>query len=69
MEFCHSYLFVMFVVLTVDQIVGRDKFLICGGEIFMDFGIKRGIRKLPQSIFLVKVGPLKQLPRRLCRPI
>ena len=24
MEFCHSYLFVTFVVLTVDQIVGRD---------------------------------------------
>ena len=25
MEFCHSYLFVTFVVLTVDQIVGRDE--------------------------------------------
>ena len=24
MEFCHSYLFVTFVVLTVDEIVGRD---------------------------------------------
>ena len=24
MEFCHSYLFVTFVVLTVDQIVGHD---------------------------------------------
>ena len=24
MEFCHSYLFVTFVVMTVDQIVGRD---------------------------------------------
>ena len=23
MEFCHSYLFVTFVVMTVDQIVGR----------------------------------------------
>lgn len=34
-----------------------DKFLICGGEIFFDFTIKRGVRKLPQSFFLVKVGP------------
>ena len=34
-----------------------DKFLIFGSEIFRDFGIKRGIRKLPQSCFLVKVGP------------
>ena len=25
MEFCHSYLFVMFVVLTVDQIVAHDE--------------------------------------------
>ena len=25
MEFCHSYLFVTFVVLTVDQIVGHDE--------------------------------------------
>ena len=24
MEFCHSFLFVTFVVMTVDQIVGRD---------------------------------------------
>ena len=24
MEFCHSYLFVTFVVMTVDQIVWRD---------------------------------------------
>ena len=24
MEFCHSYIFVTFVVMTVDQIVGRD---------------------------------------------
>ena len=24
MEFCHSYLFVTFVVMTLDQIVGRD---------------------------------------------
>ena len=67
MEFCHSYPFVTFVVLTVDQIVGHDdkilngvfdKCLICGGEIFLDFGIKRGVRKLPQSFFLVKVGRL-----------
>ena len=36
-----------------------DKFLICGGEIFLDFGIKRGVKKLPQSFFLVKVGPPK----------
>ena len=33
-----------------------DKFFICGGEIFLDFGIKRGVRKLPQSFFLVEVG-------------
>ena len=26
MEFCHSYLFVTFVVMTVDQIVERDDF-------------------------------------------
>ena len=24
MEFCHSYLFVTFVVMTVDQVVARD---------------------------------------------
>ena len=34
-----------------------DKFLIFASEIFLDFGIKRGVRKLPQSFFLVKVGP------------
>ena len=29
MEFCHSYLFVTFVVMTVDQIVGRDDGPLC----------------------------------------
>ena len=28
MEFCHSYLFVTFVVMTVDQIVGRELFVV-----------------------------------------
>ena len=28
MEFCHSYLFVTFVVMTVDQIVGCDDGLV-----------------------------------------
>ena len=38
--------------------VSLTSFLISGSEIFRDFGIKRGgIRKLPQSFFLVKVGP------------
>ena len=34
-----------------------DNLLVSGGEIFIDFSIKRGVRKLPQSFFLVKVGP------------
>ena len=34
-----------------------EKFLIFGGEIILDFGIKLGVRKLPQSFSLVKVGP------------
>ena len=29
--------------------------LISGSDIFIDFSIKRGIRKLPQSFFLVEV--------------
>ena len=29
MEFCHSYLFVTFVVMTLDQIVGRDDGAFC----------------------------------------
>ena len=34
-----------------------DNFLISGSEIFIDFSIKRGVRKLPQSSFLVEVVP------------
>ena len=34
-----------------------DNLLVSGGEIFIDHSIKRGVRKLPQSFFLVKVGP------------
>ena len=34
-----------------------DNFLVSGSEIFIDFSIKRGVRKLPQSISLVEVGP------------
>ena len=34
-----------------------DNLLISGSEIFIDFSIKRGVRKLPQSFFLVEVGP------------
>ena len=35
-----------------------DNLLISGSEIFIDFSIKRGVRKLPQKFFLVEVGPL-----------
>ena len=34
-----------------------DNLLISGSEIFIEFSIKRGVRKLPQSFFLVEVGP------------
>ena len=34
-----------------------DNLLVSGSEIFIDFSIKRGARKLPQSFFLVEVGP------------
>ena len=34
-----------------------DNLLVSGSEIFVDFSIKRGVRKLPQSSFLVEVGP------------
>ena len=36
-------------------IVLSDNLLISGSEIFIDFSIKRGVRKLPQSFFLVEV--------------
>ena len=37
---------------------------------FIDLSIKRGVRKLPQSFFLVEViRPAKQPKRRLCRPL
>ena len=34
-----------------------DKFLVSGSEILIDLSIKRGVRKLPHSFFLVEVGP------------
>ena len=34
-----------------------DNFLVIGSEIFIDFSMKRGVRKLLQSFFLVEVGP------------
>jgi len=34
-----------------------DNLFASGDEIFIDFRIKRGVRKLPQSFFLVEVGP------------
>ena len=34
-----------------------DNLLVSGGDISIDLSIKRGVRKLPQSFFLVKVGP------------
>jgi len=34
-----------------------DNLLVSESEIFIDLSIKRGVRKLPQSFFLVEVGP------------
>ena len=34
-----------------------DNLLVSGGGIVMDLSIKKGLRKLPQSFFLVEVGP------------
>ena len=34
-----------------------DNLLVIGNEIFIDLSIKRGVGKLPQSFFLVEVGP------------
>ena len=34
-----------------------ENLLASRGEIFIVFSIKRGVRKLPQSFFFVKVGP------------
>jgi len=34
-----------------------ENLLVSGGEIFIDFSIKRGVRKLPQRFLLVEVGP------------
>ena len=36
-----------------------DNLLVSGSEIFIDFSIKRGVRKLPQSFLFVEVGPPK----------
>ena len=33
-----------------------DNFLVYGSQIFLDFSIKGGVRKLPQSFFLVRDG-------------
>ena len=37
-----------------------DSLLVSGSEIFFDFSIKRGVRKLPQSFCLVEGRPVKQ---------
>ena len=42
-----------------------DNLLVSGSEMFVDFSIKRGVRKLPQSFFLVEVAQFLRL-RRLC---
>ena len=34
-----------------------DNFLVSGGEIFIDLSIKRGVAKLPHSLFLVEIAP------------
>ena len=34
-----------------------DNLLVVESENFIDFSIKRGVRKLPQSFFLVEDGP------------
>ena len=36
-----------------------DNLLVSGSEIFINFSIKTGVGKLPQSLFLVEVGPTK----------
>ena len=47
-----------------------DNFLVSGSEIFINFSIKRGVGKLPQSFFLVEGGRrTKQPKRRLCWPL
>jgi len=33
-----------------------DNLLVSRGEVFIDFSVKRGVRKLPQSFLLVEVG-------------
>ena len=43
--------------LTIRSNSALDNLLVSGSEIFVDFSIKRGVRKLPQSFFLVEVGP------------
>ena len=34
-----------------------DNLLVIRSEIVIDYSIKRGVRELPQSFFLVEVGP------------
>ena len=34
-----------------------DNLLVSGSEIFIEISIKRGVRELPQSFFLVEFGP------------
>ena len=44
--------------LTIRSLtVPLDNLLVSESEIFIDLSIKRGVRKLPQSFFLVEVGP------------
>ena len=49
-QFLYSY-------KIVNRFFGNVNVLVDESEIFVNFGIKRGIRKLPQSYFLVEVGP------------
>ena len=44
-----------------------DNLLVIGSEIFINLSIKRGVRKLPQSFFLVEVGPPNNQSDPLCR--
>ena len=34
-----------------------DNYMVSGSEFLIDFIMKRGVRKLPQSFFLAEVGP------------
>ena len=46
---------ILFDYKVVNSALDND-LLVSGSEIFIDFSMKRGVRKLPQSFFLVEVG-------------